>query len=1179
MISGTSSSKFIFTKSLPEGTNKVILSWLVKEAKVAEVEIDLIERSLKFLSITFSEDNLWLAPSLTRHVIRQIKRTIHFEGEEKLSRMEQVVRNTLEHHVKDQRELFIQKKELFVRKIFDNQTAPAVAKELLIEWFKNGGDPYIRLNLKGQVIRSLVTLAFNYQDTEIIEAYLECRGDPYCVVAYVSKTPKQESELPLWTLPQVAVLYNRADILKLLIQKKVRVDFEMSGSTPLSLAISNHNVQMVSILLKEGRADINGLCGSTSLSPLMQALMDEGWAGKMRMVELLLSCRPHCSEHNFQHLLLHYQDKNTTDAIKELAALFEPLNTHFGFTEEQIDLFLRVICKGLNQRYEYPLKILEHVSVFKNLGHTFGIPLKTALVGSNLYFQTEGSNQVRFKNYIKMSVMAFLKKFPEFYTASTLLLLESFCDTRPLKEKASFLIEAARTQSTVFFDGTWPDHYVTLGFVRGKLCVANRGVYQEEGAQPGLHFYDLDHPEQLTEELLLELTSNPTLLLTPEGKGRLGLSLKPCTTIAYREQPGGFCAWTSTKLGLRLLFALANGSLTGDQNPMETLKGDLVKTHKLYKCWSAFDRDLTLERAIQFYEGNPFIRPPVTLLLFVLANHKGSCEPLTSFLLKQKLSLDDFNVLDNKGQSIFGHLCRKENFLALKTVAGEHWEWVMLRFGPNLKVDHDWILRMQKRGRRDLVSAMLEEQCLCRMDKMQREQGAEVPFIDNISLLKSDSAVWQHPSLALIIKKHSWGYYRKIAEWKLVKWYLNASENQAAMPAVKGNLAAWLHAYTFYATVTHGYSKVTINRLLNTYERMMEFETQPETQLVYTRHLYSILKSAGWQNPEGRELNYYLKALVEQCRPFKESQEIVRIDPQDFRNTFGLNLPNNVLFIQWQLWAKGLALPLFEEKPSRSLDLWGKRAAKAYLDFRKQWVAGLMLKNERTPLLLHDALWSIAHNLQKRFPRNEKEGERSWADRLQELSLQTQERLARFWLLGEGELTPFSEVDLPILDEVIPSVIDLYRHDLHPTKEEKWIQSMKSTTDTVFVCKEGEILSCHSAFIAPHFPHLPWQVGQKMEFDCPSLSKRALIFALSSMGYCNYEPMRIMLSNSLYLGRLEKDELVEIIRFVKQFSQRSLSNEFKEMLMTQFSKKVVEEIDSRLEEVLLTESKKISVID
>jgi hypothetical protein len=202
------------------------------------------------------------------------------------------------------------------------------------------------------------------------------------------------------------------------------------------------------------------------------------------------------------------------------------------------------------------------------------------------------------------------------------------------------------------------------------VCLFNRGADRIEGASAGIHFYDMEEPDCLDAQILLDLLSSPAAFLNEESQNPF--SLKYRATLQLKEQPGGFCAWNNTKPLFRFILA---SKFFPEQLPSDIMEfANVVSTGwkgslTTYKEWSQFDRNMTLSKALKFYELHTEFEPPLSLFLFALANQQGPCEHLSSFLLKKGVKIEHFYEKDLSGKNLFHYLSSIKNYHEIQSIA------------------------------------------------------------------------------------------------------------------------------------------------------------------------------------------------------------------------------------------------------------------------------------------------------------------------------------------------------------------------------------------------------------------------------------------------------------------------------------------------------------------------------
>lgn len=327
---------------------------------------------------------------------------------------------------------------------------------------------------------------------------------------------------------------------------------------------------------------------------------------------------------------------------------------------------------------DYVKKFAEHIQLRNFLGHRFGISLKeldTGL-GFKINLSTEGSGTTLRQDF-KNSIHLFFKKNPHLEIPNTKGFIERCLSTNLTPATAPQLIDDIANNLSVGINCRWPGHDAWALIHEQMVFVCNRGGYREKETVPGIQVYGIANSNRFTDEVLLEIQNSPTRLIDPNERIAMGLAEEIVFEFNCPKQPGGFCVWDNAKLFFHLVLAIAESkkdvSPNGPQlNYINFLVERFLAIEPLFKAWTKFDRELAVEKTIQFYENNPSILPDIPLLLFVLANYKGDNSRLVSFLSSQTLTNHQFLTVDTKGKNLFHHLSHENNLAGLSILLDAH---------------------------------------------------------------------------------------------------------------------------------------------------------------------------------------------------------------------------------------------------------------------------------------------------------------------------------------------------------------------------------------------------------------------------------------------------------------------------------------------------------------------------
>ena len=465
-----------------------------------------------------------------------------------------------------------------------------------------------------------------------------------------------------------------------------------------------------------------------------------------------------------------------------------------------------------------------------------------------------------------------------------------------------------------------------------------------------------------------------------------------------------------------------------------------------------------------------------------------------------------------------------------------------------------------------------EEECVCFLNSFREPQIVT----DNLHILGyKNSSVWAHPHLAEVIQDQNPGL--KAATWKLGEWYLTISATKAASEIVRNNLYCWFEALHKDHPNDSSPIQITPDVLSQIYERLMAFETREDIRNKIKDFFYKILlEKLDWKKHNRESCGYVFEAFAKECKDYYESHDTPSksaFEPYILRTVqkgSSVYKEKDIPYLAWKLWAEGLALPTLQEdegalkfKKMWAIELssfetiWNKHVE--FVGGSAQELNTLSSENkllhlkchaknpdfEKSIVLLKIALLSIELTLHSEKLRE------LWCSQSHQLSSDTKERLARFWLLGESTLIPFPSEDLPLLNEIMPFLIPLY--SLSRRKNAMLLEALQRSADVKFLCKDGEV-SCHSIFAVPLFPKLFWKTHEEMQsINCKTLSKAAIGFLLSKTCYKNWptEWRNIFFKQNVPNAShtLSNAEVVEMLRFVRRFGDVQWEKDFVDIVI------------------------------
>ena len=539
--------------------------------------------------------------------------------------------------------------------------------ELLIA---KGADPnaedVLRMAAKKSSIE-VVRLLFNAGATSRYWAYSDAinRGDLEIIQCFIDHGADPND------LNQKAVQRSDLSLLRLVIKAGANLNRLLYN------AVDEENKEAVQLILEAGGDPSDEKILLSAIKTLNHDL-----------IKLLVQRGAHLTSLGLFYLFNWYSGNNLFLRLEAIMHYLPPIDTKY-LDLKSMNCFLEALARKKNREVLDIFTLIAHAQLLINLAHRFGV-LMEGLVDTGFEYafkmDLEGNvgtiqehketdlferhTKVDFNRSLKDSALAFFKKNPQLANPQILQLLNQLCEPHGLLglNQAESLLEIHKSGQDIFIDGHWPQHYVKIGLINGCLVLFNRGAYREEDVKPGIHFYYFEDLGKMTGELLMQIQTSPELLLQVEGRKSLGLK-EEFNTLLGKEQPGGTCTWTNAKLGMKFLFL---ATMSDTQERGKAFLDKIVSHYKtaipLYKQWSKFDRDYAIEEALSFYEKHPEMQPYIPLLLCVLANHKGSFEKITPFLLKQKITFEHFSVRHKKGKTPFHYLTSVASFEAFKEV-------------------------------------------------------------------------------------------------------------------------------------------------------------------------------------------------------------------------------------------------------------------------------------------------------------------------------------------------------------------------------------------------------------------------------------------------------------------------------------------------------------------------------
>lgn len=701
-INGYYSDKFLTHTYLPQDESLSSLHiWKFDNTTLAEVKIDCKERKFDLIYLNTEEKYLSYLPRLTKCLAKTLGMIFECKKNESLPPLDEKLIHDVPHQTKQKILLKWIKyggdssgKILpDMEELLSSKLPLEMEKKAIIKWIKDGGDPNLVL-FKDKAPQSLAVYCLGRSEAAV--ELIECLLDHGLNTGEIVITFTNEDKLVTGTssLAGIAVTNQLIEIVKLLYDKNIPVNVPLDFTkflssnekelallskndsfsySPFQLAIQTKNIKLISLILENEIIDLSK-SPTAGVSYLSYALINIS----IEVAQLFLERGAHFHpDETLPPLMDLLVGENKRDFL-ELLVSYLPLNSFRKIENLAFDdfrLFAEVVAKKNSiqpHSGETLNTLIKHFQLFHLLGHKFGIPFRSDFdigLGNPINCSTEANDiedRIELAKSLFESATIFFKEYPQSSFPGLFPLLDDFCHNQEVNtERASHLIERFKKGFPVSLRGLWPEHYVEIFLYQNLLAICNRGDLRPEGSEPGIHFYSFKDREKLTQELLLDIHRSHKLIIDPNKRKSLGLKKQPLTIFVDKEQPGGFCSWNNRKLGFRFLLTLAAMPEKVEEDLIEALWKKYREVKEDYKRWSRFDRDHTLNEALTFYEQNTTFKPPLSLLLFILANYKGDKrETLLSFLLKQNLRAADFNVYDKYGKNPLHHLCSKQNSCA-----------------------------------------------------------------------------------------------------------------------------------------------------------------------------------------------------------------------------------------------------------------------------------------------------------------------------------------------------------------------------------------------------------------------------------------------------------------------------------------------------------------------------------
>ncbi|MBS4167936.1 hypothetical protein [Parachlamydia sp. AcF125] len=223
------------------------------------------------------------------------------------------------------------------------------------------------------------------------------------------------------------------------------------------------------------------------------------------------------------------------------------------------------------------------------------------------------------------SLRAFFKHFPEHYSELTAEARQQVLDAfeQAAKEARTdhpsiHTSRLARYEQgkIILISAGWNTHALYRLAYKKVFLECNRGAQFEEESPPGIQIYAI---EQLNIQALEQAQTKPSLGEAHQETIQLYQNLKAqkILNFKYKNYEKGICAWAGLKTAFRgMLFILIAENL---QNrgfvSTQAIKQAQRLANKIYKSWSAWDREQALLQALRHYEASAKIDPNLPPLL------------------------------------------------------------------------------------------------------------------------------------------------------------------------------------------------------------------------------------------------------------------------------------------------------------------------------------------------------------------------------------------------------------------------------------------------------------------------------------------------------------------------------------------------------------------------------------
>ncbi|PJD96718.1 MAG: hypothetical protein CK425_05085 [Parachlamydia sp.] len=196
--------------------------------------------------------------------------------------------------------------------------------------------------------------------------------------------------------------------------------------------------------------------------------------------------------------------------------------------------------------------------------------------------------------------------------------------------------QRAKNQHTCYHQGKpvlvasgFKDHAYYRVLYKGVMTENNRGREFESATPPGTQMYRIIDPSAASFSLMRSTEKAQPEDLEARQTLHTALKAKNIICFKYKAQKAGICAWAGLKTAFRSMLYLSlleelQKTLPNDQAASQAE----IQADKMYKKWSAWDREYALKNALSFYKSETEITANKALLTQIAQKFKGSKETL-----------------------------------------------------------------------------------------------------------------------------------------------------------------------------------------------------------------------------------------------------------------------------------------------------------------------------------------------------------------------------------------------------------------------------------------------------------------------------------------------------------------------------------------------------------------------